>query len=529
MSIGDAAVVSAEGGAYFLGAEFQNFGALRADGTALLLERYAGTAALRSWLHRAKARGWRYQRTEFVTPEELAEAYRDPSLATASALVAPSAMERLWGEMLHEAEERRASDIHIECGDGATDGVGGGATVDFREQGQMVTKRPLAASEAKVLLYSVYQRSDTQDPTYLEHRIQTGRMATGDKITLPASIGSLRMIWTPLGPSSRGRYLAARIHYQEAMGAASVDEMPFTEQAKAALRRATRRPCGLILTTGPLGSGKTTLQRKKMQHKWLTGRGRPNVITVEDPVEFKILWARQISMPHSDEEREVQYGELVAAALRMDFDWGMVGEIRDAVTASSVVEVAGEIGRPLFSTAHMDSIEDCVGRFRGLHVEKYRLVNPKTWSLITNCRLVPMLCPSCALRIDEARPRLGDELLETMIERRIDLAALRFRKPGGCPRCDNDGSKGRIQIIECLEPDERILRMMYDENVERRAIRAYWQRNLGGVPLIEDGMRHVAAGIVAADELELICGSLERDGSGTEPGPTATPKAVIAL
>lgn len=264
----------------------------------------------------------------------------------------------------------------------------------------------------------------------------------------------------------------------------TLDDLSLSLDNLAAFKRQLASPQGLVIVTGPTGSGKSTtlyaaLNAIKSPEK--------NVITIENPIEFQISGVTQVQV----ESKGVTFATVLRSVLRQDPNVIMVGEVRDAETAQ-LAAVAALTGHLMLTTLHTNDAASSITRLFDLDVEAYQLTS--SLSAVLAQRLVRRLCPLCAV----PAPVPTEDL------RRLGMLDVRFDRPGwrharGCPECRDTGYKGRIAVQELLEVNDGI-RQLIAARASDRDIREYAQRH-GMVTMLEDGLMKAVQGFTTIDEL----------------------------
>jgi len=240
-------------------------------------------------------------------------------------------------------------------------------------------------------------------------------------------------------------------------------------------------PNGIVLVTGPTGSGKTTTLYTALLHLNSSDR---NIITVEDPIEYQLPGVTQIQVKS---QIGLNFATMLRAILRHDPDIIMIGEIRDLETAQIAVQAA-LTGHLVLSTLHTNSAAATIARLRDMGLEDYLLT--ATLNGVVAQRLVRRLCEICKRPV-----QAGPELLE-----RLGCAqAATVYEPVGCPDCRGTGFLGRIAVAELITPDETIHRLILSRathgEIEKAACAAGMQT------MYENGLRQVLAGTTSLGEL----------------------------
>lgn len=222
----------------------------------------------------------------------------------------------------------------------------------------------------------------------------------------------------------------------------SLDTLSFDEPTKSFIRKSSRLPYGLLLVTGPTGSGKTTTLYAAISE---INTGLDKIVTIEDPIEYQLHGVLQIPV---NEKKGLTFAKGLRSILRHDPDKIMVGEIRDAETAQIAVQAA-LTGHQVFTTVHANNVFDVIGRFANMGVDSYSLV--AALSGILAQRLVRTLCQKCAEHHTPSTEELASIASTTTTE---DFSLL--KKACGCQACNGTGYKGRTTIAETLLIDDEM-------------------------------------------------------------------------
>jgi general secretion pathway protein E len=350
---------------------------------------------------------------------------------------------RLVRSTLYDALKADASDIHFEM-------TATGLVVKYRIDGVLVTIASPAGVELSEQLISRIKVMAELD--IAERRVpQDGRFkvsARGREIDFRVSIM----------PSMRGEDAVLRILDKQRLADAArgltLDSLGFDETSRRAIRRFASEPYGMLLVTGPTGSGKTTTLYAAISE---TSHGHDKIITIEDPVEYELPGVLQIPV---NERKGLTFARGLRSILRHDPDRVMVGEIRDAETAQIAIQAA-LTGHLVFTTVHANNVFDVLGRFVHMEVDPYSFA--AALNGIVAQRLVRLNCPHCSV---EVRPTEAE--LQAALRGEDRAEAYKFMKGQGCGQCRSTGFKGRTAIAEIMLLTDELREMI----VAREPIRS---------------------------------------------------------
>jgi general secretion pathway protein E len=379
---------------------------------------------------------------------------------------------RMINALLLQALREQASDLHFEPYEARS-------VVRFRVDGMLrdVIEPPRALHAALVSRLKVMASLDIA-----EKRLpQDGRMALklGDKSV------DVRVSTLPTGPGER---VVLRLLDKDT-ARLDLTALGMSGATLSAIDRLIREPHGIVLVTGPTGSGKTTTLYAAMSR---LDRGTLNVMTVEDPIEFALDGVGQTQV---NPRIELNFARALRSILRQDPDIIMIGEIRDLETAQIAVQ-ASLTGHLVLATLHTNDAASAVTRLADMGVEPYLLASSLLGVLAQ--RLVRRLCPQCRVA---AAPTPG----EATVLARLGLApAQPVWSAPGCPACGGSGYRGRTGIYELLLVDDALRRLIHDRAGEA-ALRDASMR-AGTRPLIADGGRWIVDGTTSLAELLRVAG-----------------------
>ncbi len=254
------------------------------------------------------------------------------------------------------------------------------------------------------------------------------------------------------------------------------------------IRRLAKRPHGMLLVTGPTGSGKTTTLYAALTE---IQTGQEKIITIEDPVEYELPGVLQIPV---NEKKGLTFSQGLRSILRHDPDKILVGEIRDAETAEIAVQAA-LTGHLVFTTVHANSVFDVISRFVHMDIDLYSLMSALNG--VVAQRLIRRNCPLCA----EAET-VPQELIERMKNANMNIGQVRVARGRGCEHCRNTGYKGRYAIAEVL-PFDDALRTMILSRADVTVIKNH-ALAMGVRPLGVRALDLVASGATTLEEIDRV-------------------------
>ena len=282
-------------------------------------------------------------------------------------------------------------------------------------------------------------------------------------------------------PSAHGERVVLRLLDKQA-GQLELEQLNMNEQVYSAYRRGLARPHGIILVTGPTGSGKTTTLYAGLSSINQSSR---NILTIEDPIEYMLPGVGQTQV---NTKVDMTFARGLRAILRQDPDVVMVGEIRDLETAEIAVQ-ASLTGHLVLSTLHTNTAIGAVTRLQDMGVEPF-LLSSSLLGVMAQ-RLVRLLCVHCR---EPHQPSAGE--LQTL--GLTDGQQVTLHRAVGCPHCNQTGYRGRTGIYELIEIDESLREMIHEGRGEQAMLAEARQRYPG---IDADGRRRVIAGETSLEEV----------------------------
>lgn len=378
-----------------------------------------------------------------------------------------SAVMKLIGLMIKDAIIRRGSDIHIEP-DQKT------MSVRVRVDGILV--------ETFVFDLDVYHALTSRIKLLGNLDISERRKAQDGRFRLEINNGNydFRLSTTP---TLFGESIVMRILDQQKI-LLRLNDLGFENENLRIFEESIYSPFGIVLITGPTGSGKTTTlyaalnEIKNIENK---------VMTIEDPVEYQLPLVQQVQV---NEKVGFSFFEALRSFLRQDPDVILVGEIRDAETLNAAAQ-ASLTGHLVFSTLHTNDAPSAIGRMVQMGLQPYLIADSLV--AIVAQRLVRRICPACKAPMKPHRSivdRLGEYLPDDVT----------FYAGTGCPKCNNTGYVGRVLISEILKVSENISKMISDGK-SKYEIAAYAKEHESFEPMVMDGIYKASQGITTLEEI----------------------------
>ncbi len=384
---------------------------------------------------------------------------------------------RLVDTTIYTAIQRRASDIHIETQDDAV-------YVKYRIDGVLqAAMRPIDKRFHSTIISRVKVMAELD---IAEKRIpQDGRF----KLRLPGKTIDFRV---SIMPSVHGEDAVIRILDKESISEQfhelRLDILGFPDAELKRFRKYIAEPYGMVLVTGPTGSGKTTtLYAALSEIKTIEDK----IITIEDPVEYQLKGITQIPI---NEKKGLTFARGLRSILRHDPDKIMVGEIRDNETAQIAINSA-LTGHLVFTTVHANNVVDVLGRFLNMGVEAYQFVSALNCVLAQ--RLVRNICIHCKRHATVSR----EYLMESQMDPNLADSGL-FFEGTGCIECSGTGFKGRTAICELLDLTDNIREIILARRPNSEIKKA--ARDEGMKSLRESGVERVLGGITTLREINKV-------------------------
>lgn len=373
---------------------------------------------------------------------------------------------RLVQQMIEQAVRLGASDIHV-------DPMDTHVNIRYRIDGVLRSERSIPKSMQGVITARLKILGNLN---IAERRLpQDGRINMSvDGKPIDIRLSSL--------PTVHGEKIVMRL-LDLAGGVKTLDKLGMTEQNLDSFRRMIGKPHGMVLVTGPTGSGKTTTLYSVLQH---LNREETNIITVEDPVEYMLEGINQMQVHAA---AGLTFAKGLRSILRQDPNIIMVGEIRDLETAEIAIR-ASLTGHLVFSTLHTNNALSTVARLRDMGIEPYLIASSLTG--VVAQRLVRCICPDC-------KTAYIPDSQESIVLSKLGMQVDRLYRGAGCGTCGKTGYRGRIAIHEALYADDEF-RSAVVNGASAHELRQHAVKS-GMKSLFEDGILKVTEGKTTLQEI----------------------------
>src|SRR5579872_6245254 len=394
---------------------------------------------------------------------------------TADSDIAP--VIKLVDTTIFNALERRASDIHIETRDQEV-------AIKYRIDGVLHYAMPPISKDwhstiiSRIKVMSELDIAERRVPQDGRFRVRYKKRLIDFRVSIMPTIHGEDAVLRVLDKESMSEKFAKLS--LEVVGFSDIDLMKF--------RRYIKEPYGMVLVTGPTGSGKTTTLYAAVSE---IKNDEDKIITVEDPVEYQIKGITQIPV---NEKKGLTFARGLRSILRHDPDKIVVGEIRDTETAQIAINAA-LTGHLVFTTVHANNVLDVLGRFLNMGVEAYNFVS--ALNCILAQRLVRVICDNCKKRVSYSAEEMKESGLDP-----AEWAKVAFYEGGGCLECSGSGYRGRTAITELLDLSDRIREMIIERRPTSEIKRT--AREEGMTFLRDSGLEKVRAGTTTLKKINKV-------------------------
>src|SRR3990167_8907522 len=405
--------------------------------------------------------------------ESLFVSYRQPLVARLSQALkdTPGFAPKILEELFEEASIDKVSDIHLEPRKDS-------AVIRFRVDGVLQTHGDIP----KGLYENILNRIKVQSRLRIDehNQPQDGAM----RMTIQGKTIDLRI---SIVPTIDGEKTAIRI-LSAYLRDFNLADIGFSTSGQQLISKAIRKPFGMIICTGPTGSGKTTTLYALIK---LLNKPEVNITTIEDPIEYRITGVNQIPV---SEATNLSFAKGLRSIIRQDPNIILVGEIRDGETAEIAVNAA-LTGHLLLTTFHANDAATAIPRLLDMGVEPFLMAS--TIELIIAQRLLRVICQSC--KMSQSYPRDYIQTYFPNLQNHFIDESITLYKGKGCPVCKNTGFKGRTAIFEFIQVSQNMKELI----MQKPSVDQIWKlaKENGSKGLFEDGMEKVKAGITTIEEV----------------------------
>ena len=279
----------------------------------------------------------------------------------------------------------------------------------------------------------------------------------------------------------------------------------YTEEQSLVIVKAARQPQGMVIFSGPTGSGKSTALKYALEFQYIMYPDK-SIYTIEDPPEYPINGAKQLYVlnANTDDMRESKFAEGLRVAMRSDPDILMVGEIRDSATANVAID-AVITGHQMWTTIHAIDVFAIISRLLRFDINKDDLLDEKLLNVLVGQRLLPRLCDHC--KIDFALGNLDNDLFKFLSS--VDNGKIRLANPAGCGKCNNTGISGRVVAAEVLEVTSELIEDI--KNLGLQAVRREF--NSTGMTIMRHALSRILNGEVDIRDVIATCGDITKEAN----------------
>jgi len=384
---------------------------------------------------------------------------------------------RLVNSTLYDALKSGASDVHLEI-------TGSGLTIRYRIDGVLNTVGAIQGIEvaeqviSRIKVVAELDIAERRIPQDGRFKVQVQKREVDFRVSIMPSV---------FGEDAVLRVLDRKALTDQSRGL-TLENIGLDERTREQFRHLARAPYGMVLVTGPTGSGKTTTLYAAISE---VNSGKDKIITIEDPVEYHLPGILQIPV---NEKKGLTFARGLRSILRHDPDKIMVGEIRDVETAQIAVQAA-LTGHLVFTTVHANNVFDVIGRFINMEVDTYSFVSSLNGILAQ--RLVRLVCSNCIVPDQPDAKLLADSGISTEAAQKM-----RFRVGRGCGHCRGTGYRGRKAVAELLILDDEMREMIVARDPIRK-LKESARRN-GLRVLRESAIEAVANGETTLEEINRV-------------------------
>ncbi len=494
--------LTAEGGKFPLEGSLREMLCLMEDGRLLVSKSHAFNPHVKGFIGRLQRIGHPYH-VFHVDMSVIAAAYEGAK--TAAKKATSSEMQDVVRDMFRRAVQVRASDIHVRVSSRFK------TQVFFRIHNDLEFIEEHSYDHGNQLCTTIYQSmADVSDATFETLSRQDARISDREKI--PDGLDGIRIATSP---QVNGYVMVMRLLYNDAAETLDPTALGYSGEQADCLSLMKRCPTGINVIGGPTGSGKSTTLQRLLASIIKESEGRKHIITVEDPPEYPIYGAVQTPVANVDteEERSRAFQSAIKAAMRLDPDVIMIGEVRDTPSARLAVQAA-MTGHQVWTTVHANGQFAILDRMIDLGVPKELVFDPSIITGLACQRLLKTLCPSCKKPLTEAIERYS----ESDLRRILSVAPIDqlYVRGDGCEHCRRSGTSGRTVVAETVVTNERLMGFLRKQ--DRIGAINYWRTELHGMSMIDHAIVKIRQGIVDPFQAEEVVGPINLGMGRTDGG-----------
>lgn len=438
---------------------------------------------------------------KFESLDKIEKLRVDNGINTADALEDTVDSQKKVISYFKKAVKLGASDIHFSIGRDNSQFT----YVEARVHGELEEIDCIDVEEGKLLAAAICQgMCDVTEKQFYPNRQQDARMK--EEFLKPMGLFGARYSHTP---SVGGLNAVMRLIPDDGDNVPTLSMLGYLPQQIITIKRILRHPEGMVILTGPTGSGKsTTLRAFSSDYLATAGLGknklpRKRLLTIEDPPEGRIPGAIQtpiIADKKNAEEVSRAWLRAISSALRLDPDAILNGEVRDLDSAMAAINAA-MTGHLLMTTLHTNDAISSIDRLETMGVPGRLIADAQLMIGLLSQRLVPKLCPECKIPYIKGFAELEEDICE-LIEQNCEVDNVYLRNNNGCEQCYK-GHIGRTVVAEVIAPDARFFDIYHSRG--KAAAKTYWHKNLNGITRNQHLLHYVNAGEVDPATAHFIC------------------------
>ena len=484
-------VLTREGGKYPISEDLRAMLALTNEGELFVGQAYLFNMHVRGFQSRLNQQNVKFN----VVPSDISVVQKMYESSTNSK-EAHTDMESASIDLFARAVKRRASDIHVRVSERQN------TRIFFRVHNDLEFIEEHSHKYGEELCSTIYHAmADVSDATFEVLSRQDARIS--DRKKIPKELDGIRIATTP---QVGGFVFVMRLLYNDTADDFDLKRLGFSDTHVAAIEYMKRRPTGVIIISGPTGSGKSTTLQRTLGSVIKETMGKKHIITVEDPPEYPIPGAVQtpVTNAESEEDRSKEYQKAIKAAMRLDPDIIMLSEVRDQPTAKLTIQAA-MTGHQVWTTVHSNTALGTFDRFRDLGVEQELLTDTTVVAGVIGQRLVKTLCPHCSQKLVDVEKNYSESDINRFM-RVLKYQDVRVQG-NGCDQCDHTGTLGRTVVAETIVTDNTLMKHIREG--DRMGSLKYVFSDLGHMTMLEHAIEKVNQGLVDPFLAEDVVGLLD--------------------